>query len=95
MRKGGPRQLASPPRSLQSWAGYARVGTCNQLSSLAPGAGGINGVESPFFLAFLDPEGQGPEDTGTVGAVYFAHPELQVWLADWLAVGESKRCGIA
>ncbi|PRW44385.1 beta-lactamase transpeptidase [Chlorella sorokiniana] len=41
-------------------------------------SGGINEVESPFFLAFLDPDGQGPEDTGTVGAVYFAHPQLQV-----------------
>lgn len=52
----------------------------------ALGAGGINGVESPFFLAFLDPDGDSPEDTGTVGGVYFAHPELQVRALDrWQA----------
>lgn len=35
-------------------------------------------MESPFFLAFLDPEGDSPKDTATVGGVYFAHPEIQV-----------------
>ena len=66
------------------------------LSFWPPGAGGINEVESPFFLAFLDPEGDSPEDTATVGIVYFAHPEMQVgWgvQRDAIRTGRSGQAG--
>jgi len=41
-------------------------------------SGGINGVESPFFLTFLEPAAASAERTATAGGVFFAHPELQV-----------------